>query len=208
MLVQSAMRRSRGSTASCVAVALCGIVAVSCIASPAAAQARACAEPAARDFDFWIGDWHIDQSILRQDGTWLELPAQTSVTATLDGCALIERWEGQVMFFWEGMNEPETLSGLSVRAYDPATGQWYIHWMDTRAPRFDKPYVGRFVNGQGVFFRKWETPAGNRIGRVTFDGITPDSVNWALAVSSDDGRSWQTIWTMQMSRRERVPGVR
>lgn len=202
------MSRSRGSTASCIAFALWVLVIASSVASPAAAQARDCADRAVRDFDFWIGDWHIDQSILRQDGTWLELPAQTSVTATLNGCALIERWEGEVMFFWEGMNESETLSGLSVRAYDPTTGQWYIHWMDTRAPRFDQPYVGRFVNGQGVFFRRWETPEGNRVGRVTFDDITANSVRWALAISSDDGRSWQTIWTMRMWRRERVPEVR
>lgn len=163
-------------------------------------QDNACPGAVAHAFDFWIGDWDIRQRILRQDGTWLELPARTSVTPTLDGCALIEHWQGQVQFFWEGMQAPERMTGLSVRAYDPQTAKWYIHWMDTRSPRFGDPYAGGFAEGRGEFFREWETPDGERIGRITFSDIAANTVNWALAISSDGGRSWQTIWTMEMRR--------
>jgi hypothetical protein len=166
-----------------------------------APQSSPCTAPEARAFDFWIGDWDIRQRILRTDGTWLELPARTSVTAALDGCALIEQWQGQVSFFWEGMQELEAMTGLSVRAYDPSTSKWFIHWMDTRAPRFGAPYVGTFVKGRGEFFRELETPEGRRVGRITFSGITADSVAWELAVSSDDRKTWQTLWTMEMQRR-------
>jgi hypothetical protein len=163
-------------------------------------QVDACPGAHAHAFDFWIGDWDIRQRILRQDGTWLELPARTSVSPTLEGCALIEHWQGRVMFFWEGMREPQPMTGLSVRAYDPRTAKWYIHWMDTRAPRFGDPYVGDFEDGQGEFFREWQTPEGERMGRITFSDIATNTVNWALAISSDGGRSWQTIWTMEMQR--------
>ena len=54
---------------------------------------------AAHAFDFWIGDWRIQQKILRQDGNWLELDAKTSVSPALDGLALVEHWEGSVQFF-------------------------------------------------------------------------------------------------------------
>ncbi len=155
----------------------------------------------AHAFDFWIGDWDIRQQILRADGTWLELPAQTSVTPALDGQALIEHWQGTVEFFWEGMGTPEAMKGLSVRAYDPKTRRWYIHWMDTRSPRFQDPYVGTIADGHGEFFRKWETPEGKRVGRITFSQATPDSVTWMLAVSRDEGRTWQDIWKMAMRRR-------
>ena len=101
-----------------------------------------CDTPEARAFDFWIGDWKIDQRILQQDGTWLELPAKTSVSKALDGCALVEHWEGEVLFFWEGMKEPEPMKGFSIRTYDPETEHWQIHWMDTRSPRFAEPYTG------------------------------------------------------------------
>lgn len=117
-------------------------------------QAGPNSKSGARAFNFWIGEWNIRQEILQQDGTWLELPAHTSVAAALDGSALIEHWSGQVLFFWEGMTEPRAMKGLSVRAYDPQTGKWYIHWMDTRSPRFGSPYAGNFTDGRGVFFRE------------------------------------------------------
>lgn len=178
------------------------MLAVALAASVAGAQhADACPAPEAHAFDFWIGDWRIEQQILRADGGWHELEASTSVAPTLDGCALVEHWQGDVQFFWEGMERPEPMRGLSVRAYDASSGTWRIHWMDTRTPRFDTPYVGGFAGNRGEFYREWETPQGRRVGRITFVNLAPDSVRWELAVSSDDRASWQTLWIMNMRRR-------
>ena len=160
-----------------------------------------CSSSASHAFDFWIGDWDIRQQILRQDGSWLPLEAATSVTRALDGCALVESWRGQVMFFWEGMTAPEATSGLSVRAYNPKTSKWYIHWMDTRSPRFGEPYSGTFVDGRGEFFRTVDTPDGKRMDWITFSDVSAGSVSWELAVSHDEGRTWRTIWKMRMTRR-------
>lgn len=161
-----------------------------------------CDAPEARAFDFWIGDWDIQQKILGRDGTWLSFKAKSSVSPALDGCALIEQWEGAVQFFWEGMLSPETIKGLSVRAYDRESDSWYIHWMDTRTPRFEGPYKGGFNGKRGEFFREWETPKGKRLGRITFSANTVDSVDWQLAVSSDGGREWSRLWIMEMRRTE------
>jgi hypothetical protein len=165
-----------------------------------AQQPAPCDGAAAPAFDFWIGNWTIAQRILAADGSWLDLPAHTSVSRTLDGCALIEHWQGEVQFFWEGMQRAEPMAGLSLRAYDPATAKWYIHWMDTRSPRFGAPYAGNFANGRGEFYRETATPNGTRRDRITFRSAAPDSVQWALAVSSDSGATWRTIWTMAMTR--------
>ena len=166
-----------------------------------------CNSPEARAFDFWIGEWNIRQKILKQDGTWLNFDAKTSVSPTLDGCAILEHWEGMVQFFWESMQSAEQMKGLSVRAYDPKTDKWYIHWMDSHTPHFGNPYSGGFERGKGEFFRKWETPQGKRMGRITFSDITPDSVHWDLAVSSDEGQSWTTLWIMEMVRsNKRIDG--
>lgn len=154
----------------------------------------------AHAFDFWIGNWRIQQKILRQDGSWLELPAKTRVSPVLDGRALVEHWQGDVQFFWEGMQSIESINGLSVRSFDSESGKWYIHWMDSRSPRFGTPYSGNFVEGKGEFFRDWETPQGKRIGRITFSYITADSVHWDLAVSSDEGSTWAVLWIMDMER--------
>jgi len=171
------------------------------LASPLPAQdAGPCDSTKARAFDFWLGDWTIEQRILTADGRWRAFPARTSVSRAAGGCALVERWEGTVQFFWEGMTRPEKLSALSVRAYDSAANEWRIHWMDSRSPRFGPPYVGGFTDGVGEFFSSRQTPDGPRRSRITFSEITADSVHWDLAVSSDDGRTWTRIWIMEMRR--------
>lgn len=178
------------------------MVVVVALEASVAESAETCGTPESHAFDFWIGDWNIRQKILRQDGTWLRFEAKTSVSPALDGCAIVEHWEGTVQFFWEGMRTPEPMRGLSVRAYDPDTGRWHIHWMDTRTPHFGAPYVGGFSEGRGEFFREWMTPEGERLGRITFSDITPESVDWELAISSDGGQSWSSLWVMEMYRME------
>jgi hypothetical protein len=75
--------------------------------------------------------------------------------------------------------------------------------MDTRTPRFGLPYSGTFKDGRGEFFRELETPQGKRTNRITFSDITSNSVNWELAISSNEGQSWTPIWIMEMTRSSR-----
>jgi hypothetical protein len=148
-----------------------------------------------------VGDWDIRQHILQADGSWREFPAVTSVRRALDGCALVEHWRGEVLFFWNGMREPAPMKGLSVRSYDPASGTWSIYWMDSLSPGFGTPYTGTIEDGHGLFQREWDTPQGRRAGRITFEAVGKDAVNWSLAISSDGGRSWSDVWNMAMHRR-------
>lgn len=162
-----------------------------------------CAGPA-REFDFWLGDWVIEQQILNRDGTWLSLPAHSSVSLSPDGCVYTEHWRGEVQFFWETMEAPETVWGYSVRAFDEDAGVWRIYWMDGANPRFDTPYVGGFEEGgRGVFLRAMETDAGARTGRIIFERVGDDIVDWELAVSSEANPAWRTLWRMRMHREQR-----
>ena len=158
----------------------------------------ACDSEEARAFDFWVGDWSIRQTMRQADGSWIDLPAETSVERALDGCALVERWSGEVQYFWDNMDAPVPLRGFSVRAYHPESGLWRIHWMDTREPFFGAPYEGGFEAGRGTFYR--ENADGLRGARITFEPVAPDTVDWELAVSND-GENWMPIWRMAMSRR-------
>lgn len=193
--------QGRTSSAFCCLVAIVG--ALPSTTRSFTEQGVRCSEPPARAFDFWVGEWTIRQQILREDGTYLELPAKTSVSVALDGCALVEYWEGEVQFFWEGMEKPEKMKAISVRAYEPRTEQWRIHWMDTRSRRFDTPYVGDFADSRGEFYREWTTQEGARVGRIVFSSIARDSVSWSLAVSSDGRQTWTPIWLMEMRRATR-----
>lgn len=123
------------------------------------ASAQECPAESAQ-FDFWIGEWSVRQEIRTPDGRWIEFPARSDVTAAAGGCALVERWSGEAQFFWQGMQEPAWLEGLSVRAFDADDGVWKIWWLDSRSPDFGAPFTGRFHDGVGTFTRTTIRPTG------------------------------------------------
>ncbi len=170
-------------------------------ASDALPSFSGCTGPEYHQFDFWIGEWKIKQKILQENGDWFEADATTKVSPILGGCALMEEWQGNVLFFWEGMNEPELIKGFSVRAYDPRRQQWVISWMDSRHLRFTE-FTGAFKEKRGEFFRKQSAESGKETTtRITFAEIAPDAVRWELAVRSNDSENWKILWIMDMTRK-------
>jgi hypothetical protein len=198
--------RSRRRRASLRLLAvLCALSATS--ASNARAQAAAeasepCGDPAQRQFDFWVGDWDVRQEFPQPDGTVIRLPARSTVTREVQGCALLERWRGRVQYFWEGMTAPDSLYAISVRAWDEVDGVWRIHWLDTRAPRrwVDGGSTGGFENGVGVFLSP-PNEQGFSNNRIRFFDIGQDTVEWELATRASADASWFVIWRMHFERR-------
>lgn len=166
-----------------------------------AANAQGC-PPESAQFDFWIGEWRVSQEIRTADGRWLEFPARSVVSAAAGGCALVERWSGVVQFFWDGMQEPEPLEGLSVRAFDADAGIWKIWWLDSRHPDFGAPFSGRFRDGVGTFTRTTPAIGGSTLTtRIRFSEVTPAALRWDLSISRDGGVTWTPLWIMHFSRR-------
>lgn len=179
-----------------VACCLIGALPVTAVAQDRPPAAN-CSADAHRQFDFYAGEWRIVQRISDGAGDWLEFPGRTSVAPAIDGCALVEHWEGDVQFFWAGMSEPEPLKGLSVRAYNPGSDEWRIWWMDNRSPVFGSGFAGGFEGNRGEFFSE---PRNGSISRITFVNESAGVVDWNLAMSRDDGETWTIIWTMHMTR--------
>ncbi|MEZ5425911.1 MAG: retropepsin-like aspartic protease [Pyrinomonadaceae bacterium] len=163
--------------------------------------ANNCSDEHFKEFDFWLGDWEIEQKILKADGTWFESKAKNKVSKILEGCAVQENWEGEVFFFWEEMSQPEKIKALSVRSFDAKSRKWTINWMDTRSPKFSV-FEGNFADGKGEFFRSLKDENGNEtILRITFSDIQPGSVHWDLAFSKDGRKTFSTLWIMEMKRK-------
>ncbi len=160
----------------------------------------ACNSLESKQFNFWIGDWDIHQKILNKDGTWLETNAFTSVKPILNGCALEEHWEGDVKFFWSGMQNIKHMKGFSIRYYNLKKKEWSIHWLDNNSLNMGAGVSGNFKNGKGEFFSEPNNANGNSTSRITFSNITKNSVHWDLAFSKDNGKTWTTIWIMAMKR--------
>jgi hypothetical protein len=64
---------------------------------------------------------------------------------------------------------------------------------------------GRFADGVGTFLGPDTHNGAPVVCRSSWSDITPDSVRWAQELSADDGTTWETNWTMEMTRIEGAP---
>ncbi|WP_133498835.1 DUF1579 domain-containing protein [Cognatilysobacter terrigena] len=150
------------------------------------------------DFDFVIGDWRVTHRRLKDRlancTEWVEFDGEMSTRHVLGGFGNVE--DNRLMF-------PEgEFRAVALRSYDASAGTWSIWWLDGRFPgRVDVPVVGRFENGVGTFFAKdtfGDMPITIRFIWSTSD---VDTLRWEQAFSADDGRTWETNWTMDFRRR-------
>jgi hypothetical protein len=153
------------------------------------------AEPAAppdgsKDFDFEFGNWKTEVRVLRNplsgQSEWAEYEGTSIVRPLLDGRAnLVEL----------SVSGPAgRIEGLSLRLYDPSTGQWSLNYASLRSGQLTPPVVGGFRDGRGLFYG--DDRLGERPIRVRFviSDITEDSARFEQAYSADGGRTWEVNW--------------
>lgn len=157
---------------------------------------------AARAFDFWLGDWHLQQRIWSgRRGDFERYAAENQVRLIENGGVVVENLEGDARFFWLGMEHPQRMRGVSVRVYYPEDRKWRIFWMHTLDPKFGPPFTGSFSGDVGEFVLT-ERPAGIPPSRMRFERRIDGSVDWQLALRTPDGESWQPLWFIEFRRPE------
>ena len=127
--------------------------------------------PAARQFDFWLGDWSV-QVGGREVGT-------NRIEHTIDQCALLENWE-----------TPGGPNGKSLNYWDPQLRRWrQIFVFDVGGV---SDYTGEWKDGEMRFLSAPSlTAAGRTVNyRMTFIPMARDTVRQRIEVSSDSGRTW------------------
>ncbi|GCE14146.1 DUF1579 domain-containing protein [Tengunoibacter tsumagoiensis] len=159
----------------------------------------------AHDFDLLIGTWKVENrrkqgnslladQALGNEATWEEFYGRDRFEKQLDGRAIVEHWEAT-------LPSGEHALGLSIKAYESATGQWSIIWIDNRNPLDYRPLYGRFENGVGTFFQVIETSDGQPLHvRFIWDELTETTARWQQAFSFDEGKHWETNWIMKFTR--------
>jgi len=161
------------------------------------AQAAAPTTPSGnpRDFDFWAGQWQVQNRHLQPNGQWQDATTTAArITPVLDGAALVEEWAGP---FANGF-----MNGFSLRAYDPATDLWTIllFWTMDGNAGFGR-MQGNFRHGRGTFLAPLKpTPGSGKVTRYTFSDALANSVRWDSANSQDGGLTWKTDWIMEFTR--------
>lgn len=173
-------------------------------ATPASAQDTwdPCPAEAYHEFDFWIGDWNVTNRFLQADTTWAVIGTATNrVYPVLNGCAIIEHWEGNM--------GPRAIRGFSIRAYDAVREKWILvlNWPRPNRASFGL-LEGVFTHGRGEFFSEGTNQQGQpMLTRYSFADINDQTFRWDAAYSTSKGREWYTNWIMEFSRRDSMTDI-
>lgn len=148
----------------------------------------------AHGFDFLHGTWTIRSRRLRSRLTnsedWDEGPGQSSCWPLFGGAANID----ELAFPTYGF------SGVTLRLYDPARHEWSLYWANSRDGILQPPVVGRFVDGRGDFYGNDTEGRVPIVVHFIWSEITPTSARWEQEFSTDEGKTWETNWIMDLSR--------
>jgi hypothetical protein len=127
-------------------------------------------------YGWLIGDWVMDATVHRDDGTTFEGSGEIHFGWVLQGRAIQDVWILPGIFY-----------GTTLRIYDPGLGAWHILWSDPLR-QFYARQLGRAQGKDIVQIGK--NDAGVML-RWSFNDITQDSFRWLGERSLDDGKSWQ-----------------
>lgn len=195
---------TRGTRLWSVAVALVAGGLVVHVAEPAEAQSfpvSSSLSPESRQFDFWVGEWSVNLRVRQPDLTWADQHrAEARIYPILTGKAVLELWSE---------DRVEGIKGYSLRYFDTARDEWVL-WLNW--PGEDRSgsssLHGSFRHGRGEFFATSTGQDGTEtMSRYTFSDITPGSLRWDDAFSTDGGETWSHSWIMEFTRTAERPAL-
>ncbi|HXL87712.1 MAG TPA: hypothetical protein VN969_01805 [Streptosporangiaceae bacterium] len=147
------------------------------------------------DFDFFTGTWDVTnrwrKDFLDSGSAWEEFPGISQASRHFEGNANFD----EITFPTKGF------SGLTLRLYNPDTGQWSLTWASKRTGTLFPPVMGQFKDGIGEFYGEDTYNAVPILARYVWSGITPDEAHWVQAFSTDGGQTWLDNWYMDLTRR-------
>ena len=89
---------------------------------------------------------------------------------------------------------------MTLRLFDPAPGEWSIHWADSAHPgALIPPMHGRFEGDTGEFFGEEFVDGRTVLCRFVWTRVPADSPRWEQAFSDDGGKTWETNWIMEFA---------
>jgi hypothetical protein len=123
----------------------------------------------------------------------VEFDADADTQPLLDGLGNLDQYHA--------VRNGESIKGVTLRLFNPATGEWSIHWADTvRAGTLLPPMLGRFDGDVGEFFGDEMLDGRRVLCRFLWTRTPAESPRWEQAFSDDEGKTWETNWTMTFSR--------
>ena len=164
-------------------------------------QTPALAQPATppdgqHAFDFEFGTWrmHLKRRLkpLTGSNSWVEYEGVSVVRKVWDGKANL----GEI----DLAGPAGRIQGMSLRLYNPASGQWALSFSNSADGTLGPPMIGGFKDGRGEFYNQEQFNGRAIFVRFLFTDITPASFKIEQAFSDDGGKTWETNWISTFTR--------
>ena len=159
-------------------------------------------DPHSRDWSWLVGNWDVRHSRLKErlvgDTRWEAFPGKSALWLVMGGLGTVD---DNLLDLPGG-----SYRGLTLRAFDPATGKWAIWWLDGRKPtKLDPPVLGTFDGDVGTFIGR-DTYEGRPITmRFRWRDIHGARPWWEQAFSTDEGSTWEVNWRNYFTRTSAEP---
>ncbi|WP_433007546.1 hypothetical protein [Kribbella sp. CA-294648] len=147
------------------------------------------------DFDFLVGHFDVVNRVLQPSGEWEEFAGTCTGRTHFAGAVSVD----------EARFPSKGRYGMSLRLYDPADDAWTIYWVDSRTGRLQPPVRGSWSNGVCTLYGEDDLGDRRIPVRLRWSGVTEETAHWEQAYSEDGGQTWQTNWTMDLTRRATEP---
>ncbi|HEV2701661.1 MAG TPA: hypothetical protein VGV09_08530 [Steroidobacteraceae bacterium] len=167
--------RSKWLRHAVVALFLCQAASAAMPTVGAAEPATCAVNPAIRQFDFWLGDWTVTYP-----GT--SGSSASTVSATLDSCAVLETWRGD-----------HSHRGENLFAYSAEEKSWHGLFADNEG----RVHVlnGKVAAGVAEFYGPSRGENGEaELNRVRVMRVSANEVRQTWEKSTDKGATWGTVF--------------
>lgn len=136
-----------------------------------------CAAVEHRQFDFWLGDWEVNDPAGKVVG-------HNRIESTHGGCALIEHWTSVA-----------GVTGTSLNLYDRDRGKWHQTWVDSGGGllQLDGGRNGAAMVLAGDAYDA-DAPAKVARQRITWTPQADGRVRQLWESSTDGGRTWGVVF--------------
>ena len=166
------------------------------IAQPSLAQAGTAVRDGSHDFDFSLGNWTTEVTIIKdpfnKPNEQIHLRGTKKARSVWGGKGWLEEIAA------DGPNSHWQAANLFL--YDPVAGQWSENYVDSSVGRMESPSIGGYRDGKLEFYSIEPVGSRSMLIRGTWTIMSPDLHSYEVARSNDGGRSWQTSFIAKVSR--------
>jgi tetratricopeptide (TPR) repeat protein len=138
---------------------------------------------AARQFDFWVGEWDVFNTQGQKAGT-------SVIQQVAEGCGILENWTDRF-----------GATGKSLNFYDATSQKWNQYWIGAMGGA--TRYAGRYSDGAMHFEAEPTISNGvTMLQRLTFFNVDTNTVRQFAEQSTDNGKTWIVSYDFKYVRRK------